>query len=72
MFYKLDNEHIFRHGKFDYEKAVEAAGKCASFELDNDEDELVTSTSRESCYNCLFRKWTYESFNCMKKAFDEG
>ena len=31
----------FRFGKFNYEKAREAARNCVNFRLDNDEEELL-------------------------------
>lgn len=60
---------IFQFGKHGYAEAIDAA--CEFFVLDKDEDELVTSTEQNSCYNCLFRRWTRESFICMKKSPDE-
>lgn len=66
--FKIENEkYIFKNGKENYKLAVEQAISCKDFILDNDEDELVTDTNSNSCYNCLFRKWTKESFICLKK-----
>jgi hypothetical protein len=48
----------------DYQ-AVQAAMACAHFTID-DEDELV-SDEEISCLNCRYRRWTQESFSCMKK-----
>lgn len=45
--------------------AVQAAMACAHFALD-DEDELV-SDEEITCLNCRYRRWTQESFLCMKK-----
>ncbi|MDD5051349.1 MAG: molybdopterin biosynthesis protein MoeB [Sulfuricurvum sp.] len=59
----------FQFGKNAYAEAINAA--CDFFVLDKDEDELVTSTEQNSCYNCLFRRWTRESFTCMKMSRDE-
>lgn len=56
----------FKYGKESFDKAVEQASSCKDFELDKDENELVTSTIKNSCYNCTFRRWTQESFCCMK------
>lgn len=72
MFYNINNRFVFKYGKFDYEKAIQSAEKCKIFVLDNDEDELVTSIDKPSCYNCLFRRWTYESFTCMQKALNNA
>ena len=67
MFYKHNTNVIFKYGKFEYEKAIQAAQICSFFTLDKDEDEFVTATEISSCYNCLFRRWTQDSFTCMKK-----
>lgn len=68
MFKNVDGKKVFRYGKKAYEYAIEAASSCPFFTLDTDEDELVTSTKQPSCYNCLFRKWTQDSFVCMAKV----
>lgn len=70
MFVLENGNFIFRYGKDDYAKAIDAA--CESFIPDKDEDELITSTAKNSCYNCLFRRWTRESFMCMKKVVYES
>ena len=59
---------VFLHGKTAYEKAQNGASLCEYFHLDPDEDECITSTHISSCYNCLFRRWTHQSFICMKKS----
>ena len=66
MFLNQDGKLVFKHGRENYEKAVEQATSCEFFVLDKDEDELVTSTNKNSCYNCLFRRWTRDSFTCIK------
>lgn len=66
MFLNEDGKLVFKYGRENYEKAVEQALSCDSFVLDKDEDELVTSTEINSCYNCLYRRWTRESFTCLK------
>lgn len=66
MFDLIDGKFIFKYGKENYAKAKEVANSCKYFYLDADEDELVTSTKFNSCYNCLFRKWTENSFSCLK------
>lgn len=64
MFFEKDNNK-FKFGKNNYEKAILAADNCTNFKLDRDEEEFVTSTNNNSCYNCLFRRWTSDSFTCM-------
>lgn len=66
MFLQQNGKLVFKYGRENYEKAVEQALSCKFFVLDKDEDELVTNTSRNSCYNCLFRRWTKDSFTCAK------
>lgn len=50
-------------GKNDWSGAAEKASRCPSFRPDV-EDELVAEEP-VSCYNCLFRRWTADSFVCM-------
>ncbi|DAB30357.1 MAG TPA: molybdopterin biosynthesis protein MoeB [Sulfurimonas sp. UBA12504] len=68
MFETVGEKFIFKYGKTAYDKAIEAACDCPFFKLDCDEDEFVTSTKKDSCYNCLFRRWSCTSFSCMHKA----
>lgn len=42
-----------------------SARECKHFALDSDEEERVSSEER-ICYNCLFRRWNKESFECLK------
>jgi len=58
-------DRIFTHGHEAYTKAVQCAQICGSFCLD-DEDECVDDETEVSCYNCRYRRWTQESFICMK------
>ena len=67
MFVNNDGNHVFKYGKYAYQRASEVATACDFFELDKDEDELIVSTQKDSCYNCLFRRWSAQSFTCMKK-----
>lgn len=67
MFINENGKAVFKYGRENYEKAKEQAFSCKDFILDKDEDELVTSTKYNSCYNCLYRRWTKESFICLKK-----
>ncbi len=54
----------FLHGKDNYPVAAEAAMQCGSFICD-DEDETVCDDEK-SCYNCRYRRWTVDTFECMK------
>ena len=66
MFFQQENEKkIFLFGQNAEAEAEQAAQNCAAFRLDY-EEELATTTER-SCYNCRYRRWTADSFQCMKK-----
>lgn len=56
---------VFRYGTADPAKAAEAAEHCEAFAPDTDEGELVAPTIRPSCYNCLFRRWLSDNFECL-------
>jgi hypothetical protein len=71
MFEKVGENFVFKYGKSEYEKAMQSACGCQFFKLDCDEDEFVTSTKKASCYNCLFRRWSSDSFTCMKMSLSE-
>jgi len=62
----LSGRKHFKFGRNSYRLAAEAAGQCASFVRD-DEDETVTDDNR-SCYDCRYRRWTADSFECMKSG----
>ena len=57
----------FRHGKNNYPVAVQAALDCGLFAPD-DEDETVCDDA-QTCYNCLYHRWTVDSFECMKGEY---
>lgn len=64
MFIYKDNKKNFKYGRKDYKASRECACKCYSFRED-DEDEQVDSVL-VSCYNCVYRRWKSETFECMK------
>ena len=68
MFKKIDDLHIFIYGKNAYDNAKQSAKNCKFFNLDNDEDEFVTTAEEPSCYNCIHRRWTKKSFTCTQGA----
>jgi hypothetical protein len=59
-----DNKKVFCGGREDWEKAEAAAKSCSFFKEDADE-ELAADAPR-TCYNCRYRRWTGESFVCIK------
>jgi len=59
-----DGRKFFTGGKDDYQQAATIAAACEHFAADV-EDEWVCEDAC-SCYNCRYRRWTSESFQCMK------
>ena len=59
----LSRRKRFKHGQDSYGLAAETAGQCGAF-VNDDEDEVVCDDDR-SCYNCRYRRWTVDSFECM-------
>lgn len=57
-------EKVFQGGKEDWNIAEKAAMDCGQFKADVEEERV--SDELISCYNCRYRRWTVESFNCMK------
>jgi hypothetical protein len=64
MRYVKHNAGKFLYGKYDDDRALAGAANCAHFTEDC-EDECVSDTP-VSCFNCRYRRWTQESFICMK------
>ncbi|MBR4767017.1 MAG: molybdopterin biosynthesis protein MoeB [Clostridia bacterium] len=56
---------VFAGGKNAFDDAARAAENCPFFSEDC-EDELVCD-DEVSCYNCRYRRWTAENFECMKR-----
>ena len=56
---------VFPGGKNSFGEAARTAESCPSFSEDC-EDEL-TCDDAVSCYNCRYRRWTAESFECIKR-----
>ncbi len=65
-FWKINEKgkKVFKHGHEAFNAAAEASLDCQHFRMD-DEDELVTDQDW-SCYNCRYRRWTTDSFVCLK------
>lgn len=63
LFELTNNRLIFKAGRGQYLLARQAAQACAQFALD-DEDEQIDDVPR-SCYNCQYRRWAAESFECL-------
>lgn len=52
----------FNYGRDNYEKSRISASHCIYFQED-DEDEQVDPVLL-SCYNCIYRRWLSDSFEC--------
>ena len=65
MWKKEGNDvRVFTGGRNDWAAAAREAEACDRFRPDED-DEWVADEPR-SCYNCRYRRWTVDSFACMK------
>ena len=60
-----DGRRVWQGGKADFGKAAEAAEQCVAFSADCEEE--CVADEEVSCYNCRYRRWTRESFVCMKE-----
>lgn len=56
----------FTGGRDSWREAARQAELCPGFAAD-DEDEQTADDS-VSCYNCRYRRWTTDSFVCVKPA----
>lgn len=58
------NMKVFAAGRSDWSAAAKEALQCGGFRPD-EEDEWIADEPL-SCYNCRYRRWTAQSFTCMK------
>jgi hypothetical protein len=68
MRYVIREKGKFLYGEYDAERALAAAKDCALFSEDSEEE--CVSDEPLSCFNCRYRRWTQESFVCMKGVID--
>ena len=66
MWYEEDGKKIFKGGKEAYQDAACIAEQCPLFAEDCEEE--CVADEEQSCYNCRYRRWTKDSFVCMKGA----
>lgn len=59
-----DGKKVWRGGKSDWTLAAESAAACGAFSEDCEEE--CVAEEAVSCYNCRYRRWTRDSFICMK------
>ncbi|MEZ9822834.1 hypothetical protein AB4238_19780 [Shewanella sp. 10N.286.45.A1] len=62
----VDGVWRFKLGTDSYAAAREAAKACQFF-AEDDEDEQIDDHLL-SCYNCLYRRWRINCFDCYKKV----
>ena len=58
-------QNEFSGGKEDFTGAAAIACSCLEF-VPDDSDEWVADEAR-SCYNCRARRWTRDSFICLRR-----
>ncbi|HOP39822.1 MAG TPA: hypothetical protein PLI53_02140 [Geobacteraceae bacterium] len=59
-----DGSRKYRGGRNDWSGAANEALRCEWFREDV-EEEWVADEAR-SCYNCRYRRWTEDSFVCIR------
>ena len=64
MWSEENGKKIFKGGKEAFDAAAQAAAKCPGFKEDCEEE--CVADEEQSCYNCRYRRWTKDSFLCMK------
>ncbi len=65
MWIVTDGRKIWLGGKADWKDAAETAEACSAFRMDCEEE--CVADEEASCYNCRYRRWTRNSFVCMKE-----
>ncbi|WP_136523419.1 hypothetical protein [Geomonas ferrireducens] len=60
----------FAHGKEAWSLAEQAALACTCFVPDVEEEQLAEED--RSCYDCRYRRWSVESFTCLRGAARHG
>ncbi len=68
MRYVIREKSKFLYGEYDAERALSAAKNCTFFSEDSEEE--CVSDIALSCFNCRYRRWTQESFICLKGVID--
>ncbi len=64
MFEVKDGKKRYLCGRDDPAAAERAALACGGFRRDDEEECFYAEPV--SCYNCRYRRWTADSFDCMK------
>lgn len=66
MWKSENGKTVFTGGKGACAQAASIAGRCPLFSQDCEEE--CEAEEDRSCYNCRWRRWTQDSFVCMKGA----
>ncbi len=64
IFEYRNGRKLFLHGDCETELAKEAALSCGAFVRDCDEECFYED--EVSCYNCRYRRWRQDGFECMR------
>lgn len=64
MWINQNGAMLFAHGKDAFAAAAQIAARCPQFRPDSEEE--WTAEEERSCYNCRYRRWTADSFQCVK------
>lgn len=59
-------EREFTGGKLAWDEAHRLAAACGHFQEDVDDEQVADESV--SCYNCRYRRWTANSFLCLKNV----
>ena len=59
-----EDRKLFLGGLYEYEKAAVLAVECGRFKPDAEEEQ--TAEEEVSCYNCRYRRWIQDGFECLK------
>ncbi len=64
--WRIENgKAVWTGGKAAWAAAASAASACGAFSPDCEEECIAEEDV--SCYNCRYRRWTRDSFVCMKE-----
>lgn len=69
QFELMSDRWIFRAGLNQYPQSRRVANQCTAF-VPDDEDEQIDDEPR-SCYNCQYRRWMMNSFECLALEQDD-
>lgn len=59
-----EGRKVFLGGFYEYEKAALLASHCVSCKPDSEDEQMAEE--EVSCYNCRYRRWIQDGFECLK------